>query len=128
MVAHVALLWSLMPGSWDAVALASAVIPAVALAAAVLAVREARRLTPALSGAAEGLVADVPKQLRPALEPVVAHPRRLLLVVGIPVCALVLVATGHAERSLLEGAERAVAEGLVLVGCFVALGRRLGIR
>ena len=128
MAAHVVLLWSLMPGSWDAVALASVVLPGAALTVAALALREARRLTPGAPGAAGGLVADVPAPLRPALEPVVAHPRRLLLLVGLPVCAFVLVATGHAEGSLLEGAERAVAEGLVFVGCFAALGRRLGIR
>jgi hypothetical protein len=124
MAAHVVLLWDVMPGSWDAVALVSVVVPAAALAGAAGLLASAREVTPDRAGPADGLTADVP----PPLRPLAARPGLLLLVVGLPVALFVLVATGHAERSLLEGLERGVAEGLAILGGFVLLGRRLGIR
>lgn len=128
MAAHVALLWSLMPWWWGVVALCSALVPGAALVASALALRGAQGVTPSDPGPAEGLIGDVPARLRPRVESIVEEPRRLLLIVGVPVCLLVLAGTAHAEQSLLEGLERAVAEALAIAGGFAALGRRLGLR
>jgi hypothetical protein len=70
----------------------------------------------------------VPAPLRPYARVVVARPLALLALVGVPVCLVALAGTAHAERSLLEGVERMLAEGLLLAAAFVVLGRGLGLR
>jgi hypothetical protein len=121
-------LWSLMPAWWGPMALGCVLLPAAALACAGASLRGAAAVTPGDSAGAPGLEADVPAPLRPYAAVVVARPLALLAVVGVPVCLAALAVTAHAERSLLEGVERMLAEGLVLTASFVALGRRLGLR
>jgi hypothetical protein len=57
-----------------------------------------------------------------------AFPRYLVLAIGAGVVLLMGVGSAFAERSAGEGLARGVIEGAAFAVCFVALGRRVGIR
>ncbi len=128
LLVHAVLLWGSMPAWWDAVALFSAAMPLAALAAARVAVSNAHELTPDGGPPAEGLVADLPEWLGSRTTPVLGRPWLLAGLLGAGVCVVMLVGAAHAESSLLEGMERAVAEAIAFFGGFALLGRRLGLR
>lgn len=128
LLVHTVLLWGSMPAWWDAVALASATVPLIALAVARGFVASADELTPPGGPAAEGLVADVPDWLGSRTTPVLGRPSLLAGLLGAGVCVAMLIGAAHAESSLLEGMERAVAEAIAFFAGFVLLGRRLGLR
>jgi hypothetical protein len=128
LLAHAVLLWGLMPWWWDAVAFGSSVAAVVALALAAAAVGRARELTPADGVPPEGLDADVPDWVAARIAGVLGRPWLLAGLVGAAACLLMLVGAAQAESSLLEGLERAAAEGLAFFGCFAIFGRRLGLR
>ncbi len=128
LLVHALFLWGTMPAWWDAVALFSAAMPLAALAAARQTVESAHELTPEGGAPAAGLVADLPEWLGSRTSPVLGRPWLLAGLVGAGVCVAMLIGASHAESSLLEGMERAVAEAIAFFGGFALLGRRLGLR
>ena len=113
---------------WVVFALATASASFVALAGAAASLRHANVVTPAGGSPARGLAADVPVPLQPFVRWIAARPTLLAAAIGVPAVALMLVGATVVEDSWTEGALRAVLEGIVFLGCFAALGRRLGLR
>jgi len=95
---------------WFALALASAVVSAAGLGRAAVDLH--------------GAVAITPRDLTK----VRAFPWRLVVAIGAGAVLLVGVASAFVEHDAAEGAIRAVFEAGAFVVCFVALGRRVGIR
>jgi hypothetical protein len=89
---------------------ALAVLPAFGLAYSGSALRNAAALTPA---AGRGPV---------------AFTRSAVVAIGAGAAVVVAVGSAFAERSWAEGLTRGVLEAVAFAGCFVLLGRRLGIR
>jgi hypothetical protein len=108
---HAVIFRPLLPGWWFAIAAAAVVAPAVALGAS------ARTLLTAAS-----LTAREPD------EPSRPLPAWLIAGVALSAVAAVTAGTGAAEGSLVEGLIRGAFEALAIAACFVAFGRRLGLR
>lgn len=100
----------LLTAWWFAFSLAAVSVPVVALAGAARGVRAAAAVTPA--------VAPVPRPFS----------RPLVVAICAGVVALMTIGSAFAERSWAEGVTRGVIEGVAFAVCFLALGRRLGIR
>ncbi len=128
LLVHAVALWSLMPSWWDAVALLSALVPLAVLALAGATVRSAGAVIPAGGPPPAGLAADAPYWLAPYSDRLLGRSWLFAGLVGAVVCVLMLTGGAVAEGSFVEGVVRAVLEGMFFVGCFVLLGRRLGIR
>jgi hypothetical protein len=102
-----------VPGWWVALALAS--VAAAALPLGISATAYARGAGIEVSGgAARGLDVDLGPLAHPAL-------------IGAGAVLVMLVGTGFAESSVVEGAMRAGFEGLAYAACFLALRRPLGL-
>jgi hypothetical protein len=99
-----------LPSWWFALALSSAAVSAAGLGRAAFDLH--------------GAVAITPRQVKR----VRAFPWPLVLAIGASVVLLVGVGSAFAEHSAAEGLARGVIEGAAFVLCFVALGRRVGIR
>jgi hypothetical protein len=125
---HAVVLWNLMPWWWDAVSLVSALLPLAALAVAASTVASAGAVTPAGGPPAAGLFADAPHWLAPYAGGLLRRSWIFAGIVGGGVTVLMLALGAHAEGSITEGAVRAAFEGMFFFGCFVLLGRRLGLR
>jgi hypothetical protein len=100
-----------LPSWWFALAGAAVVASAVALALSARALSSAASLT--------------------TREPrVQVHPLPAWVVAGVALSAIVAVTagTGDAEGSLVEGLIRGAFEAVAIIGCFLAFGRRLGLR
>lgn len=95
---------------WYALALPALLVPAAGLARTGLVLREAGAITPA------------PGAVR------VAFSRPAVAMIGGAAVLLVTVGSAFAERSWAEGLTRGALEGVAFAVCFLALGRRLGIR
>lgn len=95
---------------WFAAALAAAAISAAGLGRAAVDLH--------------GAVAITPRHVTRAR----AFPWYLVLAIGAGVVLLMGVGSALAERSAGEGLARGVIEGAAFAVCFVALGRRVGIR
>lgn len=95
---------------WYAVAAPALLVPAAGLLRSGLALREAGAITP--------LPEAVP----------VSFTRPAVAAIGAGAALLVTVGSAFAERSWTEGVNRGVLEAVAFVVCFIALGRRLGIR
>ena len=102
---------AVVPGWWVALALASVAAAALPLAASAAVYARAGGIEVS-GGSVRGLVVDLGPLAHPAL-------------VGAAAMLVMLVGTGLAERSLLEGALRAGFEGLAFAACFLALRRPL---
>lgn len=89
---------------------ALAMTPAPALAGSAHAVREAAAIT--RTGGGVGL----------------AFTRSFVAAIGVAAALLVTVGSAIAERSWVEGSTRGAFEAVAFTVCFLALGRRLGIR
>jgi hypothetical protein len=100
----------LLPRWWFALALATATVPTIGLVGAASRLRLAAGVTPAV----------VP-EARP-------FPRMLVFAIGAGAVLLMLVGSTVAEHSWIEGAWRGGIEAVAFTGCFLALGRFLGIR
>lgn len=94
------------PAWWYALA----VVPAAGLARSGLSLREAAAITPA------------PAAVR------VAFTRRSATAIGVAAVVVVTVGSTVAERSWFEGVTRGAFEAVAFTVCFLAFGRRLGIR
>jgi hypothetical protein len=104
-------------------AVAATVAAAVALILAAVELRESSKVACALPGPAGDLHADlVPARVARAHAWVPG-----LLAAGAAALAMTALA-GAAERSLLEGLERGLAEGLLALAGFALLGRGLAVR
>ncbi len=113
---------------WVVFALAAASASLVALAAAATSLRTAHAVTPGGGPPARGLAGDVPPLLEPLVGWIAARPALLAAVVGVPAVIVMFAGATIVENSWIEGTVRAVLEGVVFVGCFVAFGRVLGLR
>ncbi len=128
MLAHTALVAALLPWWWTAISATAATVPLVALLAGLRALRLAALVTADGGPAARALGGDVPVPLSAVADWLSARWLRLALAVGIPTTALMLVGSGFAERSWIEGINRAVGEAAAVACCLGIFGRRLGIR
>jgi hypothetical protein len=99
-----------LPSWWFALAIASAAVSAAGLGRAAVDLH--------------GAVAITPRQVSRAR----AFPWQLVAAIGLGVVLLMGVGSAFAEHDAGEGLARAVIEGAAFVACFVALGRRVGIR
>ncbi len=111
----------LLPTWWFALALAAGSATVVALGGSAVVLRSARAVTPARAGRAGGLEADLPPPLRRYVGAIAPS-------AGVGAVVAMTAGSAIVEHSLAEGLIRGVLEGLAFVGCFVALGRLLGIR
>lgn len=112
-----------LPGWWVALTAGLAGCALVWLAAAALVLHAAARIVTAVPGPAGGLGDDLP-----ALRALAVRPLALWGVTVALVGALATAGFALAEASALEGLERGLAEALALTACFVAVGRRVGVR
>lgn len=85
-------------------------LPAAGLALAAILLRRASALTPA------GLIG------------VAGVPRWFVLGTGALLCSAITIVTGFAEGNPVDGVFKGVFEALAFTGCFLALGRYLGLR
>jgi len=98
-----------LPAWWFALSLAAVSVPALALGGAALRLHAAVALTPDASTGR-------------------AVPATLVYAIGAGAVLLMAVGSTIAERSWIEGAWRGMIEAVAFTLCFLALGRRLGIR
>jgi uncharacterized membrane protein YccF (DUF307 family) len=106
--------WALVPGWWAALTLAASGAAMLPLGASLVAHARASSLRVSVGGAAGGLSADLGLRARPAL-------------IGAAVVTLMLLATGVAERSFVEGALRAGFEACAFTGCYLVFRRSLAL-
>jgi hypothetical protein len=105
---------ALVPSWWAGVALAAAGIAALPLATSLVIHVRASSLRVSEPGAAGGLSDDLGPLARPSL-------------IGAAAVVLMLLATGLAEGSFVEGALRAGFEACAFTACFVAFRRFLAL-
>ena len=128
MLAHTALLASLLPWWWTAISAGAAAGPLVALVIGLRALRGATLVTADGGPAARALGGDVPAVVAAIADWFSAHWLRLALAVGIPTTAFMLLSSAFAESSWTEGINRALGEAVAFGCCLGVFGRRLGIR
>jgi hypothetical protein len=104
---------------WSLVQAGSAAGAGVALLLQARWARSARSTRPQLGGPA----VDVVDEIAP-----LAWLRQRPAVFCALVAVLATIATGAAEKSVIEGVERGLLEALLVLGCFVGLGRAVGLR
>jgi hypothetical protein len=104
---------AVVPGWWVALALASVAAAAVPLAASAAAYARGAGIEVS-GGAVRGLAVDLGPLAHPGL-------------IGAGAMLVMLVGTGVAEGSAVEGAIRAGFEGVAFAACFLALRRPLGL-
>lgn len=100
----------LLPTWWFALALSAVAVPAVALGGAVRELRGATAITAAGAVTTHGF------------------PTALVVATGAGAVFLMAIGSTVAERSWVEGLTRGAFEAVAFAVCFLALGRRLGIR
>jgi hypothetical protein len=106
--------WSRVPQWWSLVSLGAAAAAALVLTAAATVFARAAGVHASAPGAAAGLSGDLGRVARPGL-------------IGAAAALAMLVATAALERSLLEGALRAVFEAGVFSICFTVFRRPLAL-
>jgi hypothetical protein len=106
--------WALVPTWWAALALAASGSATLPLGASLVAHARASSLRISERGTAGGLSADLGALARPQL-------------IGSAVVALMLVGTGLAESSFVEGALRAGFEACAFTLCFLVFRRFLAL-
>jgi hypothetical protein len=103
--------------SWQVIASATtAVVLTAPLAAAAVASHNAGLVRSSVPGEAGDMFDDLPVELP-------HHPGLVCGALAVSLALVLLVAGG-----LVEGPRNAIAETLLVVGCFAAFGRRLGLR
>jgi len=104
---------SVVPGWWVALALASVAAAMLPLAVSATAYTRGSGIQVS-GGAVRGLAVDLGRLAHPAL-------------IGAAAMLVMLVGTGFAEGSIVEGAIRAAFDGVAFAACFLALRRPLGL-
>jgi uncharacterized membrane protein YidH (DUF202 family) len=95
-----------------------------ALVAAIIGVARAAAIESSSPGLSGDVFDDLPV---PGSRWLRAHPWRLGLLGSVAVAVMMILAMAHAERSLAEGLQRGIAEGLVAGAGYVVLGRAVGL-
>lgn len=115
---------SRLPGWYIVTVGALSAIAAIALWLAFAGLRRARGIVSGVAGEAGDVYDDLPVMGRHWLR---RRPWLLGLVASLLIGIAAVVFTAHAERSLLEGLERGIPEGLAVAAGFVVLGRTVGL-
>ncbi len=115
---------AVLPGWWLALVGGAAAVAAIALALAAVTLVRSRSILTDAPGAAGDVLDDLPligwSWLR-------RRPRRLGVLACVGVTLAVTVFEWHAERSLMEGLERGLCEGLAAAVGFALFGRAIGV-
>ena len=106
--------WDQVPRWWSLLSVVLAAAAVAPLAAAALAHARAGALAVSVEGQAGGFAADLGPLARPRA-------------IGVAAVAAMLVGASLAERSLVEGVERAAVEAIAFTAGYLALGRPLGL-
>jgi len=115
---------SVLPAWWLVLVGGLAGAGGIALLAASVSLARAGRLTSGTSGRAGDVYDDLPVMGWSWLR---LHPWRLGVIASVSVGLVVTLFEAHAERSLIEGFQRGVFEGLAAAAGFALLGRIIGV-
>ena len=102
----------------------TAAIASVALAAALHSLRGAASIVSGAPGPAGDVYDDLPV---PGREWLRRHPWQLGVLGSIALASVATIAQAHAERSLTEGLERGIFEGVIALGGYALLGGAIGL-